>query len=342
MYCAMGLALLCREDVAIGVAVLGAFLVLSGALVREGLILAAAGSSYLVIMKFGVMPLFGQWWFDEMYKDLKAEGAVGFGAIVLTLVSNPSFVLRTMLTGPKLLYLLHMTVPVLALWLRKPLLWLAICPGLVTTLLVTSRPPMYMASFQYTYLWVPYIIAASILAIPKGRRGVSTLLALLLSATALSNQFGVFPVGDSITGGFTKKTFEITGPVRQRYEDLQTILALIPPDAVVSTTEFVGPHVSTRLTLYSLKNMLGASPDYLIVGRADIPSEQEHLLHALESGEYGVVAQKGMFVLAERGANPQQNDVLWAKIDRRHRQPAVGPQNPGPRRRPPPLPNWLE
>ncbi len=329
-YVTLALALLCREDISIGVAVLGTFLVLSGVLVRDGLILAGVSGAFFVSMKFVIMPMFGTWWFDAIYNDLKAEGAKGFGAVVLTLVSNPSFTIRTMLSEPKLLYVLHMTVPVLALWLRRPLLWMAVLPGLVSTLLVTNRPPMYQSSFQYTYLWLPYVMAAAIVATRKGREGFGTLVGLVLAATALTNQLGAFPRGDSILGGFSVKTFEISKAERKRYQDLLEIVGMIPKDAVVAATEAEGPHVSTRLIMYSLKYTLGPFPEYLLVGRVGHRGETAHLRQALESKRYGVIAEKGGFTLAKLGADPKRNGSLWRKVG--GRRPAPAPRN-GPARR---------
>lgn len=328
VFSTLALALLCREDISIGLAVLGTYLVLSGVLVRDGLILALVSGVYFVGMKFGVMPLFGTWWFDEMYNDLKAEGAKGFGAVVFTLISNPSFVIRTMLNSDKLLYVLHMVVPVLALWLRRPLLWMAFLPGLVATLLVTNRPPMYQSTFQYTYLWLPYVMAAAIVATKRGREGAGTLIALLVAAFSLTNQFGAFPRGDSIRGGFSVKTFEVTPEERARYKDLKELIALIPPSAVVAATEVEGPHVSSRLIMYSLKYTLGPFPEYLLVGRVGHRGETVHLRQALESGRYGVIAERGIFTLAKLGADSRRNGPLWRKVGGR-RPPAERPPRHG-------------
>lgn len=333
-YVSLALALLCREDISIGTAVLGTYLVLSGVIVQDGLILAGVSAVYFVSMKFGIMPLFGTWWFDNMYNDLKAEGAKGFGAVILTLISNPSFVLRTMLSEPKLLYVLHMTVPVLALWLRRPLLWMAFLPGLVATLLVTNRPPMYQSTFQYTYLWLPYVMAAAVVATPRGAKGLGTLLGLVLAASALSNQMGAFPRGDSIRGGFSTKTFEVTEEERARYEDLHAIIDMIPPDAAVAATEVEGPHVSNRLVMYSLKYTLGPFPEYLLVGRVGHRGENAHLRTALESQRYGVVAERGIFTLAKLGADPKKNASLWRKVGGRRMPPSGGPGRRSPKKRP--------
>ncbi len=319
LYAVLGLAFLCREDMSIGTAVLGAFLVLTGTLVRDGVVIAILSGIYFVTMKFGVMPLFGRWWFDTMYEDVKAEGAHGFGAVILTVLSNPSFTLRTMLTEPKLLYVLHMTVPVLALWLRRPLFWLAFLPGLVSTLLVTNRPPMYMASFQYTYFWVPYVFAASMLATHRDSRRWGVLVALVITAATLSYQLGAFPAGDGIMGGFSRKTFAVTPADETRYAQLRSIIARIPPEATVAATEAEGPHVSSRLIMYSLKYTLGKDPEYLLVGLSRLGGEVAHIRQALESGKYGVVAQEGPFILAKRGASPASAEPLWQRIGGRRR-----------------------
>src|SRR5262249_50282555 len=77
---AFALALLAREDISIGVCVLGVFVALSGANVRLGVLMAALAGAYFAVMKFGVMPRFGTMWFDTIYDDIKAPGAKGFGA----------------------------------------------------------------------------------------------------------------------------------------------------------------------------------------------------------------------------------------------------------------------
>src|SRR6185503_10133724 len=96
-YWLCGLAFLvaigCREDVPIGLAMLGAFLAMTGHRVRPGLVLAVAS-----IMRFVIMPLFGSWYFQGVYEGLLPEGAPNFGGIIATMFSNPIFTLVSMLT----------------------------------------------------------------------------------------------------------------------------------------------------------------------------------------------------------------------------------------------------
>jgi uncharacterized membrane protein len=318
MFVSLLSALTCREDIGIGIVVLGIFLIFSGKLVREGISVALLGGVYFVTMKFGIMPLFGTWWFDNMYEDLKSEGAGGFGSIVLTLLSNQAFVIKTLMTEPKVLYLLHMTAPVLGLWLRRPLLLMAVLPGFVATLLVTNRPPLFQSSFQYTYLWVAYVLGASILAIVP-RIKWATLVPLVIVALSMDVQRGLLLGGERIMGGFGMKSFDITEADEKRSEQFREIAKLIPKDASLSVTEAEGPHLSARLVMFSLKYSLGHDPEYLLIANPGIRGEVVHIKQALESGKYGVIASKGPYTLVKRGAPTTKNGALLRRVNGRAR-----------------------
>lgn len=313
MYAALLFSLLCREDIGIGTAVIGVFLVYRGLLVREGITITAVSGAYFIGVKFGLMPQFGTWWFDDMYGELKSEGVGGFGSIIVTLLSNQAFVLRAIMNEPKALYLLHMTVPVLALWLRRPLLVLAVIPAMISSLLVTNRPPLFQSSFQYSYLWLAYTITASILAVNKQRKG-ATAIVLVVLGLSLDVQKGLLLGGDRIMGGFSMKELVVRPQDRQRMAQFRTITKLLPPTATVSVTEREGPHISNRLTFFSLKFALGHDPEYLLVGEPGIRGEQHHIRGALESEKYGVIAKEGPFTLLKRGASTERNGPLLRKV----------------------------
>lgn len=314
VYIAMACALSCREDVSLGIISLGAFLMIRNVLFREGAWLTGIGLAYFFGVKFGLMPLFGTWWFDDQYKDLKAPGAGGFGSVILTLLSHQAFVIQKLLVEPKLLYFLHMLAPVFALWLRRPILWMAILPAFVSTLLVTNRPPLFQASFQYTYLWVAYVVGAAILAV-KRKEARAVVFPLILLAVSLDYQKGVLWGGEKILGGFSSRTFEVSKSEAKRIEDLRKLVGQIPRDASVAATESEGPHVSARLVLFSLKFSLGREPDYLLLSHLS-KSEADHLRPAVEAGQYGVIKTQGQFILAKRGADTSKNDALLRRVRR--------------------------
>jgi len=137
-----------------------------------------------------------------------------------------------------------------------------------------------------------------------------------LAATASSFQYGAFFGSKSILGGFGVKAFETSEAERRRLQQLRELVSRIPPSASVAATEAEGPHVSTRLVMYSLKFTLGHAPDYLVVGAVRPGGEQEHLRQALGSGEYGVVHREGPFFLLQRGADTSRNKELWPLLRR--------------------------
>ena len=109
---AFAIALACREDISVGLAILGAFLALSGHRVRAGLVMAVVATVYFIVLRFIIMPSFGAWGFQDAYKELLPQGARNFGGIIATMISNPLFTLGTLLTAEKLRYALQILLPV--------------------------------------------------------------------------------------------------------------------------------------------------------------------------------------------------------------------------------------
>jgi uncharacterized membrane protein len=321
LWSAFVLALASREDIAFGMIVVSAFLLFYGK--RPALIASMLGASlaYFVLIKFVIMPRIGLSWYDTIYEDIKAAGFKGYGAVVVTLLTNPVYVLRTMVTQPKLLYLCHMTVPLLFLWVRKPYLLVAAVPSVFFTLMVTNRPPMFQSSFQYAFGWFPYIVTACTLALQGMRslpggvaRQTAAALALAFTASGAGFQYGVLLGGDSIVGGFSEKKLVVSPGERRRYEQLQAITEQIPEDASVTATSNEGPHVSTRLELYNLGWALPETSDYILFQNSLGGEAAKRVIAALESGNYGVADKKGPFVLVKRGAKTDRNASLIATL----------------------------
>jgi hypothetical protein len=53
----------------------------------------------------------GTWWFASLCRDLIAEGDWGYGGVIKTLLTNPVYVLSTLLKADKLTYALHLFAP---------------------------------------------------------------------------------------------------------------------------------------------------------------------------------------------------------------------------------------
>ena len=130
-----------REDVPVGLATLGVFLVFSGYRVRTGVWMTVLSLISFVLIKFVIMRMAGSWWFANLYNDLMPQGARNYGGVVMTLLTNPAYVVSTLITEEKLTYALHLLVPLVFLPLRRwTYLWLLFA-GFFFTLLTTNYKP---------------------------------------------------------------------------------------------------------------------------------------------------------------------------------------------------------
>ncbi|HKP59954.1 MAG TPA: DUF2079 domain-containing protein [Polyangiales bacterium] len=303
---------LMREDAPFGLIATGLFLIATGHWPRLGGWLTVLPSAWFVIVKFVIMPLAGPWWFSDIYRELIAPGEKGYGSVVRTIVINPSFFVKTLLTEAKLTYALHLFAPLALLPLRGPGLWLLALPGFVVTLMTTGYAPTTSISFQYTTHWIPFLFGATVLAL--ARRDVRpSLLALCFGVICHTYVFGAILQRDTFTGGFNKVEFSMSKEERQRYADLRALAARIPARASVAATEQEVPHVSNRPNVYTLKIGVG-NAEYVLVNRRTLFNEaRRHFQDALGAASYDLVARQGDYVLFRRGpTSPAGREALRA------------------------------
>jgi len=249
---AFAIAITCREDISVGLAVLGAFLLLSGHRVIPGLVIAVVASIYFVLLRFFIMPSFGGWGFQDIYKDLFPPGAPNFGGVISTLVSNPIFTLTTVLTPEKLRYALQILVPLAFLPLRRPYLVVSLAAGSIFTLLTTKYAPTIDIGFQYSAHFFPYVFSAVTLAIAAyGAEGTGLVrrraaLGALIAGTALTGVFwGAIPPRASVHGGFSMMTMRPpTAADKVKDQSIKELHKLVPKDAHLGIGEAEMTHVS--------------------------------------------------------------------------------------------------
>ena len=280
---------------------------------------------YVFFLRFYVMENAGSWWFPNMYKDLWADGEKGFRSVVKTLATNPLFVLGKITVEKKILYLLHLFVPIVFLPLRRWYLWAALAPGAFLTLLVTNYDPPTTFSFHYVMHWAPYLFLASALSLAAMRkagpdgvlRSHAAIAAMIASTTVLSFNYGAFPRREgSFKAGFNRIEFTVSDEERERFAQFKELVKDLPPDAPIAATEKVGPHLSSRVNFFSMRQ--GPQTAEYIVGSArelKLSKTRPTLKEALESGRYGVMKRIGDFALMKKGYSTDGNAQLmedWA------------------------------
>lgn len=334
------LSLSVREDLALSVFVLGAYFLLSRTRPRAGLALALVGVGYFLTMKMAVMPFFQEgkltfvWYYEKL---IPAGGPNGFGGVLLTIFGNPGFTLGTLLTSAKVKYFLQVMVPFAFLPFRKPIGLVFCLPGLIMTLLA-SRSALFDIGFQYTAHWALEMFLASIVVLTMVKapmqvgdvcgetRVRSWMIALALAMVATSYQHGAIFQHNTARGGFSAFRFERTEKDVERYEQLISLRALIPPEAKVAGTEDVLAHVSNRPDAYTIRTVGIRDAEYILfpvsIGGVDL----ERIHPMVDDGTFGVVEIAGRFVLAQRGHSTERNADALKSIRK--------PRKPTPRAKP--------
>ncbi len=318
-----------REDVAVGLTVLGVFLAVTGLRPRLGVLLAAASGIWFVIIKFVLMPGWGTWWFASIYSELQAPGEAGYGSVVQTLLVNPAYSFSTLLREEKLIYFLHMFGPLALLPGRRlPLVLLAI-PGFAFSLLTTGYPPTVSIAFQYTCHSIPYLFAASVLALRVIGRGEGGLVrqraavgALALGITLHSYVFGAVLQHETFVGGFNRVLFEMTPTEKQRFQTMKRLDALIPRTASVAASENVVPHVAARRDVYTLKDGVPVPADYVVVNgpTAAYDNTRRALQKMVEHEPYGLFASGDDLYVFKRGHQSPETAAAFRTLDIRDKR----------------------
>jgi uncharacterized membrane protein len=307
-----------REDVAVGLALLGLFLTVTGVRPRFGMVLTVASVVWFALVRFVIMPAAGAWYFQAFFNELYADGQDTFGSVIKTIITNPVFFLSTIEREAKLTYALHMLAPLAFLPLRRPVMLLLVLPGFFFTIMTTGYAPTLSIAFQYTTHWIPYLFLAVVIALvilrrQDGGNPVAPRAAVAVMVLALlshSYTFGAILQRSNFVGGFRRVEFTMSDVEKERYGQLKELLAMIPRTASVAATENECAHVSTRKVVYPLRWPPGPV-DYLLVGRSHVDGlALESLRPTLADDSYGLLAERGKeLFLFKRGHRAAETDA---------------------------------
>lgn len=319
---------LLREDISVGLTVLGLFLLFSGIRPKLGLTMAICSAVSFVGIKFGIMLYAGPFHFPSlMYSQLLAAGENDFGSVVRTLLTNPAYVISTLLEPKKLNYFLHLMAPLAFLPLRHRWLWLLLSGGVIFTFLTTAYEPTISINFQYPSHWIPYLFAGVVLILghiskaPDGAiRRRAALGALLFGVTVHSYVFGAILQHETYIGGFLPVPYKITASEKDQYAKLKKIVARIPREASVAATDREVPHISNRYSAYTLRIHHGDS-DYLLINQTGVAPDVRNIVqNALSRNDYGFVTKEGPFYLFKRGHVSSETEKALKTLGLRPRE----------------------
>ncbi len=304
-------ALLCREDISLVMCFVALYAVLRGGRerVRLGWITALVCLTYFVVVKRFFMdspdllnsgP--GSYGFAYYYADLIPNGN-GAKGIVVSLVTDPGFVLRNVLSKAKIEYAATLLVPLALLPLMARPARAMLVYGAIFCLLA-SRPAVYSIAFQYSSVVLPLAFAAAILAleqVPRWRVVVAlgidaarvrhALFAFALTASAIvSWKLGALDRDHVFFAGFVPVAHDLDDAANEEYAWLQETIATIAPDASVAASQHLGPLVSNRRDAYDYPT--SKPSDYVLVDDVELPlSDAYTRAQRVTRGELEVVAR---------------------------------------------------
>jgi uncharacterized membrane protein len=313
-----GLAVACKEDMALVVAMMGVYALLSGRRWRWGLLTIVLPAVWFGLALFLIQPAF-----SPTGANVQADRYAWLGstpaAVLGTFFRQPGMVWRHVWQTANLpAYLAGLLWPTGFLALLSPLTWLPALPSLAVNLLSDNPFSWRLEDFHYGVPIVPFLFISAVwgvrhLAVLAGRlRGrwssrvvVAAGVWLLLAAVAYSWGRGFSP----LSLGYQ------SWPVTDHTRRAQAVFDQVPPDAALFAQSNLNPHVSQRRVLYQDPTVVTemvqgtletekvglSAPDTLLFDVATLVNaddfQRQVIMPLLWSGEWEVEAADDGFLL---------------------------------------------
>lgn len=250
---AVAVTLSCKEDAALAVAMLGLALAWRGHR-RAGLLTAAAGAAWFVLCTAVIIPA-ANGGRPPFYGELFPGFGSSLREVALNVLTNPAAVAEVATRPERLGYYQDVLAPVALLPLAAPSAAAIGAPQLLVNVLSGHR---YTYDFRYHYTSI--IIAAAFIATVEaiaraaGRPRLRNLLtATVLAAALVTNAlWSPSPLGTALGARDQQHAWATAPPPNATA--IHEALALIPPDAAVSATYYLVPHLTQRVRIYEFPN----------------------------------------------------------------------------------------
>jgi uncharacterized membrane protein len=319
-YFMLGVLLLCREDVALLMLFVALYAILSrrAGMARLGWITAISSVAYFVIVKAFFMTSSGVFMTGKdaysfaYYYEALIPNKTGIGGLLLSLLTNPVFAIKTAFEEAKVIFLILIFLPVAFLpFAAKPGRVMLIY-GLLFCLLA-SRAPVFSISFQYSSVIYPIAFALTPVALAgfadgrlapflglDGKRLSRALLGFVFLASVLTSwKFGAILDNASFKGGFGRVARGVSAEARATHAWVREHVEKIPPGASVGTTNKMGPHVSNRKEVYFYPDR--RRTDYVFLDESELRGgDLETHNKAVARGEFKEIGRRGKIVLFKR------------------------------------------
>lgn len=322
-----GLAMACKEDMGLTVAMLGVYLVISRRRWRWGAASIASGVAWFAVAVFLIQPRF-----SPTGGNIQADRYAWLG-------ETPLAMLSTMLLHPGMVwehvwgqadlpgYLAGLLAPTALLSALAPLAWLPTLPSLAINLLSDDPFTWRLEDFHYAAPIAPFVLVAALYGVQHlgdwvgrrattGKRYAVLVAGCLLLVTSATYHYarGFSPVAQPSAMAEARPVK--MWPVSEHDRRAETIFSQVPASAAVFAQSNLNPHLSSRPVLYQdpavLTNpeVLGGlpSPEYTLFDVSSLVNQDDFqrfiASELMGPNAFGPVLADDGFLLLKRGAPP--------------------------------------
>ncbi len=304
-----GLAMACKEDVALLVLMMGLYTLIARRRFWPGLITVAVSAAWFWVAAGVILPHF----------DVAGASPLGYryshlgdslGEIALTFVTRPGFVLRSLATAENLAYVRDLLTPVAFLSFLAPQVLVLALPALLENLLSLKVQMHQLEGFQYSVTLLPFVAVSAaygagwLIRRLRRYRAMPYALALAVMAATLIYHYG---------HGETPLARDFRRPQVTEHHRLGMAMAQrVPASAAASALPRLFPHISTRRYVYAVNHWDGSElvrvegADYVWLDVTNFwplhPNDLKAGAERLLADQFGVVEAADGWLLLRRGA----------------------------------------
>jgi uncharacterized membrane protein len=225
---------------------------------RPGAAIAGAGVLVSALAIAVVIPHYNAGAESAFYGRYDAIGGSA-GGIAKTAVTKPWRILEEAFRANDLHYLMHLLLPLALLFVFAPLVLVAALPELTLNVL-SATSTQTSIHFHYTAGAIPGLVVASVLgaaALARRYPAVPVATAAVVVALLANWKIGAVPLWGVVPGGedYQRADWRVTAHDHVAAE----AVALVPSNAVVSSTNVLGAHLSARRRVLSLPKLADAT-----------------------------------------------------------------------------------
>lgn len=296
----LALLLLIREDTPALAGIMALYLILSRKLYRVAAVTILVSAVYGLFVNAVIMADSRS--YQDYFEGVRITGYSPAVSIVISLFTNPGFLLRYALEEVRVAYILKVLSPLLLLPFFSKRHHVFFVWGLFTTFF-SSWNGFVKLGTQYAVYWLPFLMTAIPVAVDNIRNGrlarafgvdsvrlkPALMVGVLLSSVAMSSLYGVFWPNTAFRPGYETFHRVTTPEIAARYETVKKIQAMVPDDASVLATRRVAAHFSLREKVWSFakRQKKDQIPDYVIVWMKDLKRKRDlHIQKGKLQAEY--------------------------------------------------------